>query len=164
MMRRRSAPLARLAANGMLHNPATRPKKTPARDRVAGRPMTMTISNIAENVRRNTRRRTRVPSRQAGPNRRIWNCRIQKSRLMIAVSKKSHPAVHIGDVVEAQRAVYSPDQLHQFKSNSGDRDRKNEQQNPAEFGLLAASKRRRETQQQLVTGKKHCAAWSAAPS
>ena len=59
---------------------------------------------------------------------------------MIAVSKKSHPAVNIGDVVEAQRAVYSPDQLHQFKANSGDRDRKNEQQNPAELGLPPQAK------------------------
>jgi hypothetical protein len=33
---------------------------------------------------------------------------------MIAVSEQSDPAVNIGDVVEAKRAVYSPDQLHQF--------------------------------------------------
>src|SRR5256886_16563636 len=59
---------------------------------------------------------------------------------MIAISEKSDPAVNIRDVVEAKRAVYSPDQLHQFKANSDDRDRKNQQQNPAELGPLPQAK------------------------
>jgi hypothetical protein len=59
---------------------------------------------------------------------------------MVAVGKKSHPAFQIGDVVEAQGAGPSPNQLHQFKANSDDRDRKNEQQNPAELGPLPQAK------------------------
>jgi hypothetical protein len=119
MMRRRSAPLVRLAAKGMLHNAATSPKKIPDCDRAAGSPMPMTISNIAENVERNTRRALGIPSRQNSPNRRVWYDPIQKT---VAVRKSLLPRRTSRMLLKRRGLCTHPISCNELWANSDNRD------------------------------------------